>query len=190
MPLADGPFFTISAQAGSRQFINQGGAAANGYAGDLFFFGSSNAANATIVNHGSTVPGANEGGVVLFNDKSFAGTATITNEGSAFVGSGLVTAGGLATSGGQTQFFGSASADHATITNAAALSDWRRRRRHPLQRKQRNADHATITNAGCINLTTPTAASLRSSMAPSAGHATIQQPRPVSLLPPMPAAAA
>ena len=59
-----------------------------------------------------------------------------------------MTAGGLATAGGQTQFFGSASADHATITNAAALQIGSGVGTTIFNGSAATADHATITNLG------------------------------------------
>ena len=102
--------------AGSRQFINEGGLA-NGFGGVMSFLGNSDAENATFTNQGSSVASAKEGGVLFFQASSKAGAATISNDGSAI--SNL--AGGAITQGGRTEFSGAASADHAAITNHAAL---------------------------------------------------------------------
>ena len=111
-----GTNFFDSAMAGSRQFINEGGLA-NGFGGVMSFLGNSDAENATFTNQGSSVASAKEGGVLFFQASSKAGAATISNDGSAI--SNL--AGGAITQGGRTEFSGAASADHAAITNHAAL---------------------------------------------------------------------
>ena len=92
---------------------------AGAVAGTTTFNDTSSAGSATINDSGAGVTSL-EGvaaGEVTFNDSSVAGTAQITNGGASAAGG----------DSGQTDFFGSSSADHSTITNnPGAVSALRR----------------------------------------------------------------
>ncbi len=116
---------------------------ANGFGGEVFFFGNSSAEASTITNRAKTVANATSGGVGYFFEDSKGGTATIVNEGSAFGPN-------VARSGGWTRFGGGASAEQATILNkgplAAGGGSGETHFTGDVAGKVVTADRATITN--------------------------------------------
>jgi fibronectin-binding autotransporter adhesin len=107
--------FHESATAGSSNITNNGaiaGSAANG--GELDFFDTSNAGNATIINSGTALSSDN-GGLTTFSNGAKAGTATIINNGATITGGN--------TAGGYTYFNSGTDADHAIIiTNGSGVA--------------------------------------------------------------------
>ena len=106
--------FSFTSSAGAVSITNVGG---TGFAaGATTFRSSANAATASIVNRGSLAHGA-RGGFTEFHATSRAGSATFQNLGSFFVGG----AGGIG--GGDMFFYGSSTADAATILNGGGFAN-------------------------------------------------------------------
>ncbi len=96
--------FATGADAGEGTFTTHGSNSVNEGGSEVLFRGTSNAATAHIVNNGAFPTGF--AGLTVFLDHSSAGSATFTNVG--FTGFGEP---------GSTRFFGSATAEHATIND-------------------------------------------------------------------------
>lgn len=127
--------FFGTASAGDATFVSR--ANVKSFVGDIGglteFFDNSTAANATFTNDGGL--SSNAPASTFFEDNSTAGTATITNN--------PALPGGLDGSGGETSFFGNASADHATITNLGSSGVF--------SGQTYFADNATAANATFVN---------------------------------------
>jgi hypothetical protein len=99
--------FNDTSTAGSATINNNGAAASNAGGGETFFNGTSTAGSAAINNNGGTVSGAH-GGTTFFSligGTSTAGNGTFTNNGATVSGA----------FGGATEFFGTSTADSATL---------------------------------------------------------------------------
>lgn len=142
-------FFDAS-RAGTAMLDNEGSKVPRGYLGDTTeagetnFRGTSSADGATIINRGKTVANGVSGGIAQFFVNSKAGTAKITNEGSAF-------APNSEPAGGWTIFSDSSSAEQAVIINRGPLAANGGRGETLFDTgigQPATADRATITNEG------------------------------------------
>ena len=153
------------ASAGSASFFNQASSDASASGGRTLFYDHTVAGTAHFDNAGPAVPSGNSG-LVIFNNDSSADHATIVNHGKTL---------DAAMRGGVADFFDSAKAGNAAITNEGSAftnPDLRAGGRAEFSSNSR-ADHATIVNQASLAAGGDSGITFFEAGSPTADHADI-----------------